>query len=190
MLQRFVRSTVKHRSAAVFDRRSAVIVKLFVIVRFDVAAREQRFHVLQKLRVDRHHVFEMAVRRTILDHPNLPVTLDDLRLDLADILINKRSHLAVAAEDLLTRFDNTIWAQTVRLPRKPKRRLRFLPRLQKRLVRPFRRKRRIWLKLIHRLNSIERALRDIRQSLFEMFYCPHKIVFPIKKLYSVLLLML
>ena len=53
----------QHRSAAVFDRRRAVIVKLFVIVRLDVAAREERFDVLEELRVDRHHVFEMAVRR-------------------------------------------------------------------------------------------------------------------------------
>ena len=51
----------QNRSAAVLNRGRAVIVKLFVVVRFDVAAREERFDVLQELRVDRHHVFEMAV---------------------------------------------------------------------------------------------------------------------------------
>ncbi len=83
----------QNRSAAVLDRRCAVIVELFVIVRFDIASREQRFDVLQELGVDRHHVFEMAVIGAILDHPHLAVAFDDLCLDLADLFIDQHRHI-------------------------------------------------------------------------------------------------
>ena len=36
----------QNRSAAILDRRRAVVVKLFVVVRLDVAAREKRFDML------------------------------------------------------------------------------------------------------------------------------------------------
>ena len=87
-----------------------MIVKLFVIMRFDIASRKQRFHMLQKLRVDCHHVFEMPVRRAIFDHPHLIITLNNLRLDLTDILIYKRRHFAVATKNLLTCLNHTIRA--------------------------------------------------------------------------------
>ncbi len=53
----------------------------------------------------------MAVRRAILDHPDLPVALDDLRLDLADLFIDKRRNLAIAADDRLARLDHAVRAK-------------------------------------------------------------------------------
>ena len=66
-------------AAAVLDGAGAVIVQIFVVVRRDVAAREVLLDPLEELRVDRHHVFDMAVLRAILDHPDLAVAFDDLR---------------------------------------------------------------------------------------------------------------
>jgi len=79
----------QHRAAAVLDRATAVVMQLFVVVRFDVAARESLFQMIRELGVDRHHVFEMPVNRTVLDHQDLAVALDDLRLDFADLFIHQ-----------------------------------------------------------------------------------------------------
>src|SRR5688572_18234696 len=95
---------------------------------FLIASGEKAFDVRQELGVHSHHVFEMAVRRTILDHPYLPVPLNDLCLDLADLLINKRRNLAIAVDDRLARLDHTVRAKAVRLSREAERRLRLLPR--------------------------------------------------------------
>ena len=43
-------------------------------------------HVRQKLGVDSHHVFEVTVNWTILDHPDFTIALDNLGLDLANLL--------------------------------------------------------------------------------------------------------
>ena len=85
MLQRLVRSIGEHRAAAVRDGAGAVVVQLFVVVRADVAAREDVFQVLEERRVDGHHVFEVPVDRAVLDHQDLAVALDDLGLDLAGL---------------------------------------------------------------------------------------------------------
>ncbi len=58
----------EHRSAAVLDRAAAVIVQSFVAVRANVAARKYFLEVLEKIRVDRHNVFEMSVNRAVLHH--------------------------------------------------------------------------------------------------------------------------
>jgi hypothetical protein len=76
------------RAATVFDRARPVIVKLLVVVRLYVAARKHRFDVREELRVDRHHIFVVAVRGTVLDHPYLAVALYDLGLDLAHLLVD------------------------------------------------------------------------------------------------------
>jgi hypothetical protein len=44
--------------------------------------------VLRELRIDRHQIFEVAMLRAILDHLDLAVVLNNLRLDLADLLIH------------------------------------------------------------------------------------------------------
>ena len=68
----------QHRSAAVLDRAAAVVVQLLVVVGADVAAGEDVFQVLEEGRVDRHHVFEVAVDGAVLHHQDLAVALDDL----------------------------------------------------------------------------------------------------------------
>lgn len=94
-----------------------MIVQLLIVMGVDVAAREEGFNMLQKFRIDRHHVFEMSVRRAILDHPYLAIAFDDLSFDLADVLVDQRRNLAVAAENLLTSFDHAVRAKRIRLSR-------------------------------------------------------------------------
>ena len=108
MLQRLVKIDGQHRSAAVLDRARAVVVKLFVVVRADVAAREAVFQVLEEGGVDRHHVFEMAVLRAILHHQDLAVALDDLRFDFADFFIQKDFVRQLAVDDLLPDLRNAL----------------------------------------------------------------------------------
>ena len=129
----------QHRSAAVLHRAGAVIVELFVVVRADVAAGEALFEVLEERRVDRHHVFEMAVLRAVLHHQDLAVALDDLRLDLADLLVQQDFVGKLAVDDLLADFGDAARAQGIGLAGPAERRLRLFPGLQQRLVRPLRR---------------------------------------------------
>ena len=76
----------EHRAAAVRDGAGAVLVQLGIVVRADVAARENVFQVLEERRVDGHHVFEVAVDGAVLHHQDLAVALDHLRLDLARLV--------------------------------------------------------------------------------------------------------
>ena len=84
------------------DGGGAVIVQLLVIVGADVAAGEDLFEVLEEGGVDRHHVFKVAMDRAVLHHQDLAVALDDLRLDLADLLIEENLMGELAIDDLLT----------------------------------------------------------------------------------------
>ena len=145
-----------------------MVVKLLVVVRLHVATREQRLDVLQEFAVDRHHVLDLAVFGTFLDHPHLAVALNDRRLDLADLLIDQRRHIALTRQYLLTRLDDALRAKRIRLPRETERRLRLLPRFKDRLVSPLRGKRRVRLELIHRLDRVERARGDVGQTLLDV----------------------
>src|SRR5205085_6238988 len=113
---------------------------------------------LQELRVNRHDVLEVAVDGAVLDHPNLPVALYDLSLYLADLLrdedcgVNRRR-----AQDFVARLDDALGAQGVCRAREAERRLRLLPRLQKRLVRPLRRERLVRPELVEELYRVEKA---------------------------------
>ncbi len=73
---------------------------------------KQRFNVLQKLRIDRHHVFEMAVGRTILDHPDLAIAFDDLRLDLADVFVDKSRNFSARRSGSASRASITQFGQS------------------------------------------------------------------------------
>ena len=79
----------QNRAAAVLDGAGAVVVELLVVVGADVAAGEALFQVREERRIDRHHVFEVAVLRAILHHQDLAVALDDLRFDFADLLVQQ-----------------------------------------------------------------------------------------------------
>jgi hypothetical protein len=62
----------------------------------------------QKLGVDGHHVFEVAMSRTVFDHPDFAVALDDLCFDLADFLVDKTLTsflpLMIASRASMTQF--------------------------------------------------------------------------------------
>src|ERR1700712_19599 len=68
----------QNRTTSVRNSRSAMIVKLLVIVGADIAARKDLFKILEEGGVNRHDVFEMSMDRAILHHQDFAVTLDDL----------------------------------------------------------------------------------------------------------------
>src|SRR6185369_10037397 len=68
-------------TAAILDGARPVVMKFLIIVCINVATREHLFDMRQELDVNGHHVFEMAVNRTIFYHPDLTVTLNDLSLN-------------------------------------------------------------------------------------------------------------
>ena len=78
----------QHRSPAVLDRRRAVVVQA-VGDRRVVAARKQPLDPRQERRVDREDVGEGAVLRAGLLDDDLAVALEDVRLDLADVLVDE-----------------------------------------------------------------------------------------------------
>ncbi len=130
----------QHRAAAVRHGRGAVVVQLLVVVRADVAAREDLFQVLEECGVDRHHVFKVAVDRAVLHHQDLAVALDDLRLDLADLLVQQDLVRQLAVDDLLADLGHAAGAKRVGRAGPAERRLLLLVALQQRLVGPLRRK--------------------------------------------------
>ena len=127
------------------------MMQLLVVMGGDVAAGENVFQMLRELGVDRHHVFEVAVRRAILHHQDLAVALDDLRLDLADFFVHQHFMRQMAVENLLPDFRHTLRAQRIGRARPAQRRLRLLVRLEQRFVGPLRRGRRIRLDAIQAL---------------------------------------
>src|SRR5918992_491835 len=104
-----------------------MIVQLFVIVRLDISTWEHRLDMREEFRVDRHHVFKTTVDWTILDHPNLAVTFNNLRFNLANLLVDKYRNVLLATQDLLTRLDDTIRTQRVSRSRPSQGGLCFLP---------------------------------------------------------------
>ena len=73
-------------------------MKLLVIVGVDIPTRKHLFDVGQKPGIYSHHIFNVAVDGTILNHPDLIVPLDDLRLNLTNLLINKNRNVFLATE--------------------------------------------------------------------------------------------
>src|SRR5215213_437148 len=90
----------QHGTATILDRAGAVVVKLLVVGRLNVAAPKHRLDVREELRGNRHHVFIVAVLGAVLDHPDLAVALDDLSLDLADLLVDQEANIFLAADDI------------------------------------------------------------------------------------------
>src|SRR5579862_6297570 len=93
----------------------------------------------------------MAVRRTVFHHQNLAVAFDDLRLDLADLLVHQHFMRQVPIENLLPDFRHALRAQRIGRTRPTQRWLRLLVRLEQRFFRPLRRGRRIRLDAIQTL---------------------------------------
>jgi hypothetical protein len=133
----------EHGAAAVRHRRGAVVVQLVVIVGANVAAGEDFFEVLEERGVDGHDVFKVAVLRAILDHEDFAVALDDLRLDLADLLVEENLVGQLAVDDLLANLGDALRTERVCGARPAEGRLFLLPRLQQRFIGPLRRERRV-----------------------------------------------
>ena len=133
----------QHRAAPVRHRRGAVVVQFFVAlaVRPHIAARKTLFQVLEKLRVDRHHVFKVPMLGAVLHHQDLAVPLDDLRLDLAHLLVEQNFVGQLAVQNLLANLRHALGTQRVRGPGPAQRWLFLLPALLQRLVAPLGRKR-------------------------------------------------
>src|ERR1700747_102526 len=89
------------------------------------------------------------------DHPHLAITFDNLRLDLLDLLGHQIAPVLLTTEDSLARFLHTPRAERIGLPRPPQRWLGFLPGFEHRVCRPLRRKRRVWIGFVEKLQGIE-----------------------------------
>jgi hypothetical protein len=158
----------QHRAAAVLDRAAAVVVQLLVVVRLDVAARERLLEVLEERRVDRHHVLEVAVLRAVLDHQDPAVALDDLRLDLADLLVEQDLVVALPVEDLLPGLAHADRAERIGLARPAQRRLHLLPRFLQRQIRPPGHERVPGLHPVQRVERDPRPPRHVGKALLDV----------------------
>src|SRR4029453_15169294 len=114
------------RSATMLDRAGAVIVKLFVVVGGNVAAGECLFEVLEKSGIDRLYVFKSPVLRAVLDHQDLTVALNYLRLDLPDFFVEQNLVRQLAVDDLLANFGHATRAERISSTRPSKWRFGFL----------------------------------------------------------------
>ena len=159
----------QHRPAPVRHRGRAMVVQLLIVVRADVAPWKDFFQMLEELGVHRHHVFKVPVLGAILHHQDLAVALDDLRLDLADLLVQQNLVRQFAVNDLLTNLRHALRAQRIGRPRPAKRRLFLLVALQKRLVGPLGRKRSVRLDAVQLLKDGPRTLGGHRDCPFCVF---------------------
>ncbi len=62
-------------------------------------------------RVDGHEIFKVAVLGAILDHQDLAVALDDLRLDLAHLFVEQNLVRQLAVKDLLANLGHALGTQ-------------------------------------------------------------------------------
>ncbi len=176
----------KHGAAAVANGARTVLVQTFVVVRRNIAAGEILLDPLQELRVHGHQVFVLAVDGAFLHHPDLTVALDDLRLDFADLLVHQVGPVLLAVHDRIARLFHAIRAQRIGRARPAERGLRLLPRLQQRLIGPFRSEGRIRIVLIEELNGVIGDARRLAQRPVKRFpnFCAcrtrHKCTFPFR----------
>jgi hypothetical protein len=92
-------------------------MNVFVFGGAKVTSKEERLDALEKRRVSRHHIFELPVLRTILSHHDLAVVFDDLRFDLARMLVHQGLERDRAADHGVANFFYAGWAETVSLAR-------------------------------------------------------------------------
>jgi len=156
----------------VTDGRGAVVVQVGVIVRADVATREILLNPSQEVHVYGHNVFVVAVDGAVLHHPDLAVALDDLRFDLAHLLVQQILPILLAIDDGLAGFLDAARAKRVGLTRETQLRLSLLPGLQKRFLRPLRRERRPGIVLVEELNRVERRAGDLGHRRVHVFHQP------------------
>ena len=112
----------EHGSAAEFDIARAVMMDVLVLCSLKIAAVKERFDALEKLRIGRHHIDKLAVRRAGLFHHDLAVFLDDLRLDLAGMRIHQDLKRNRLIDHALANLLDAGRAQRIGLTRKTERR--------------------------------------------------------------------
>jgi hypothetical protein len=139
----------QHGSAAILDGAGSVVMKFLVVVSIDVATRKHLFYMRQELDVDCHHVLEVPVNRTILDHPNFAITLDDLGLNFADFLVNQNANVLLSADNRFPGLDHAVRTKRIRGSRPTQGWLALLPGFQQGFVRPLRCKGWIWFVFIN-----------------------------------------
>jgi len=150
-------------AAAVTDVRRTNLVKAFVVVRRDIAARELLFNPLQKAGIDGHHVFVMAVQGAFFDHPDLAVAFHDLGFDFADLFVHQVAPVFLAGNDGLASFFDAGRAERVCLTREAKGGPGLFPGLQEWLVGPLRFDRGIGIALVEELNRVEGDTRSLAE---------------------------
>ena len=123
------------RPAPVLDRRGAVIVQR-VGDRIEVAAGEETLDPAQKIRIDGQRVGERSVLRAGLLDDHLAVALDDVRFDLADVLVDEGGNGLLAREDSRPGLAHAGGTERVGRPRPAQLRLRTLRALHERRRRP------------------------------------------------------
>jgi hypothetical protein len=153
----------------VTDGAGTVTVQALVVVRRDIAAGKILFNPFEELGVDGHQVFELAVNRAFLNHPNLAIALDNLRFDFADFLVDEIGPIFLAVNDQIARFADAIRTERVRGARPAESGLGLLPRLEQRLIRPLRSEGRIRFVLIEILNAVVRDGRRLAERPIERF---------------------
>ena len=100
-------------------------MKLLVAMRADISSGKNFFEMSKELWVDRHHIFEVTVRRAILDHQDLAVAFKNGGLNLPDSLVQQHAQVLLSINNLLPRFAHTVWTKRICLPRPTERRLVF-----------------------------------------------------------------
>ncbi len=160
----------QYRAAAVGDGAGAVLVQRGIVVRADVAAREDLLDVPVEGRIDGHHILEMAVNGAVLHHQDLAVPLDDFRLDLTGALVVEDLERRLAVQDALADFRHAARAQRIGFARPAQWRLRLFPTLEKRLVRPPRYEARILMDLIQLVEDRPGRIGGYRQNFFGILY--------------------
>src|SRR6185437_7209562 len=141
--------------AAVTHRAGTVAVKIFVIVRGNIAAREILLDPFEEFRIDGHQVFAHAVDGTFFHHPNLAIALDDLRFDLADFLVDEISPIFFATDDGFAGIFDATRTQRIRCARPAERRLALFPGFEQWLIRPFWREGWVRIALVEILNAVK-----------------------------------
>ena len=109
---------------------------VFIFGGAKVTTKEERLDALEKRRVRRHHIFELPVLRTILSHHDLAVVFENLRFDLAGMLVHQRFERHRSADHGVANFFYAGWTETVSLARETKWRSTALVGLEQRTGSP------------------------------------------------------
>ena len=160
-----------------------MVVQPLVVVRAHVAAGEALFEMLEEGRVHRHHVFEVAVLGAVLDHQDLAVALDDLRLDLADLLVEQHFVGQLAVENLLANLGHALGTERVSGARPAQGRLLLLVALLQGLVGPLGGEGRVRADAVQPLKNDPRALGRVDDGFLGVLDCfGHKLRSPRRNL--------